>query len=385
MTPWHSRPALAALALLLAACAGPRPAPGTDSPYAGLHTELAAHRAAEKSGPVAELPPEVAASLLPPLALELPKAPERRFDIDVREVDARTFFMSLLHDSAENIVVHPAVAGTLTLSLRNVTVADVLASVRDVYGYDVRRGAAGWQVFPAAPAVAHVQRELHQPQPRRPHRDPRQLRPAARRQRRGRQQRQHRRWPGRGQPRQQPDRNHHQQQILDRARTIATSHRRRRHRRGWRAGPRRRQPRRLRRRQRRSRRGRQSAYRPRPRARHAGGAARSGILPPVAAGQRHPPGAARGQDPRGRALRRLPDRHQLGRAGQAGQRQEHRRRHDRRWAVLQPGQLRDPRPDRRPQSGGAAADRQHADFGLRSACSRWSREPSTTSPPSSSC
>jgi len=150
MTPWHSRPALAALALLLAACAGPRPAPGTDSPYAGLHTELAAHRAAEKSGPVAELPPEVAASLLPPLALELPKAPERRFDIDVREVDARTFFMSLLHDSAENIVVHPAVAGTLTLSLRNVTVADVLASVRDVYGYDVRRGAAGWQVFPAA-------------------------------------------------------------------------------------------------------------------------------------------------------------------------------------------------------------------------------------------
>lgn len=150
MTPWHSRPALAALALLLAACAGPRPAPGTDSPYAGLRTELAAHRAAEKSGPVAELPPEVAASLLPPLTLELPKAPERRFDIDVREVDARTFFMSLLHDSAENIVVHPAVAGTLTLSLRNVTVADVLASVRDVYGYDVRRGAAGWQVFPAA-------------------------------------------------------------------------------------------------------------------------------------------------------------------------------------------------------------------------------------------
>lgn len=154
MMPWYSHPALAALALLLAACAGPRPVPGADSPYTGLRAELAAHRAAEKSGPAAgqppALPPEVAASLLPPLALELPKAPERRFDIDVREVDARTFFMSLLHDSAENIVVHPAVAGTLTLSLRNVTVADVLASVRDVYGYDVRRGTAGWQVFPAA-------------------------------------------------------------------------------------------------------------------------------------------------------------------------------------------------------------------------------------------
>ncbi len=154
MTPSRSRPALAALALLLAACAGTAPAPGRDSPSAGLRTDLAAHEAAARAelaaGQPPELPPDVAASLLPPLALELPKAPERRFDIDVREVDARTFFMSLLHDSAENIVVHPAVAGTLTLSLRNVTVADVLASVRDVYGYDVRRGAAGWQVFPAA-------------------------------------------------------------------------------------------------------------------------------------------------------------------------------------------------------------------------------------------
>ncbi len=140
------RPTLAVLALLLAACASPRPAPGPDSPYTQLREELAAQRQAAP----AEVPAEVAASLLPPVAIEMPRAPEHRFDIDVREVDARTFFMSLLHDSAENIVVHPAVSGTLTLSLRNVSVADVLTSVRDVYGYDVRRGPAGWQVFPAA-------------------------------------------------------------------------------------------------------------------------------------------------------------------------------------------------------------------------------------------
>lgn len=139
------RPTLAVLALLLAACASPRPAPGPDSPYTQLREELAAQRQAAP----AEVPAEVAASLLPPVAIEMPRAPEHRFDIDVREVDARTFFMSLLHDSAENIVVHPAVSGTLTLSLRNVNVADVLTSVRDVYGYDVRRGPAGWQVFPA--------------------------------------------------------------------------------------------------------------------------------------------------------------------------------------------------------------------------------------------
>ncbi|MBC9073710.1 pilus (MSHA type) biogenesis protein MshL [Thauera sp. CAU 1555] len=142
-----ARPALAALALALAACASPRPGQGPDSPYAQLRSEIAAQAPAAQD---AALPPEVAAALLPPVAIDIPKAPERRFDIDVRDVDARTFFMSLLHDSAENIVVHPAVDGTLTLSLRNVSVPEVLTAVRDVYGYDVRRSSAGWQVFPAA-------------------------------------------------------------------------------------------------------------------------------------------------------------------------------------------------------------------------------------------
>jgi MSHA biogenesis protein MshL len=142
-----ARPALAALALALAACASPRPGQGPDSPYAQLRSEIAAQAPAAQD---AALPPEVAAALLPPVAIDIPKAPEHRFDIDVRDVDARTFFMSLLHDSAENIVVHPAVGGTLTLSLRNVSVPEVLTAVRDVYGYDVRRSSAGWQVFPAA-------------------------------------------------------------------------------------------------------------------------------------------------------------------------------------------------------------------------------------------
>lgn len=139
-------PALLA-ALLLAACATPRPALNGESPSDRLRAEIAA---SQPPAAAAEVPPDVAASLLPPVSLEIPRAPEHRFDIDVREVEARTFFMSLLHDSEENIVVHPAVSGTLTLSLRNVSVADVLTAVRDVYGYDVRRSSAGWQVFPAA-------------------------------------------------------------------------------------------------------------------------------------------------------------------------------------------------------------------------------------------
>ncbi|AVZ79749.1 pilus (MSHA type) biogenesis protein MshL [Zoogloeaceae bacteirum Par-f-2] len=143
--PLHAT--LAAVALILSACAAPRPIHDPGSPASQLREEIAARSQAPTS---AALPPEVAAALLPPLPAELPKAPERRFDIDVRDVDARSFFVSLLHDTGANIVVHPAVSGTLSLSLRNVTVAEVMDAVRDVYGYDIRRNRAGWQVFPAA-------------------------------------------------------------------------------------------------------------------------------------------------------------------------------------------------------------------------------------------
>lgn len=138
---------VAVLALALGACATPRPELSGASPSEQVRAEIAASAAAPSR---ADIPPEVIASLLPPVSRELPRPPENRFDIDVHEVDARSFFLSLLHDTSENIVVHPSVAGTLTLSLRNVTVGDTLEAVRDVYGYDIRRTQSGWQVFPAA-------------------------------------------------------------------------------------------------------------------------------------------------------------------------------------------------------------------------------------------
>ncbi len=138
----------AALALLLGGCATPRPDLNGQSPSDQVLAELndlETHASSAQAG----MPAEVLSALLPPVSRELPPVREHRFDIDVHEVDARTFFLSLLSDSGANIVVHPSVSGTLTLSLRNVTVADTLEAVRDVFGYDIRRSATGWQVFPA--------------------------------------------------------------------------------------------------------------------------------------------------------------------------------------------------------------------------------------------
>jgi MSHA biogenesis protein MshL len=72
------------------------------------------------------------------------------FNISVHDVDAREFFMSLVVDSHENMVVHPDVSGHITLELKDVNVAQVLSTVQKVYGYDYTRTDIGYLIYPAS-------------------------------------------------------------------------------------------------------------------------------------------------------------------------------------------------------------------------------------------
>jgi MSHA biogenesis protein MshL len=82
--------------------------------------------------------PAVMDALLPPTNT---LANEPRFDLNVIDADARAFFLSLAAGTDYNIVVHPDVAGKLSLQLRNVSMPEVLTIARDVYGYEfVRSG-----------------------------------------------------------------------------------------------------------------------------------------------------------------------------------------------------------------------------------------------------
>jgi len=93
-------------------------------------------------------PASVQAALIPPLALDAPVQAGPRFDVAANDMPAREFFLSLMDSAGQNLLVHPEVTGNITFSLRNVTLEEVLAAVRDSYGYDFRRTSYGYQVLP---------------------------------------------------------------------------------------------------------------------------------------------------------------------------------------------------------------------------------------------
>jgi MSHA biogenesis protein MshL len=142
---------LALLGVMLASCQIPpaRDSQNLESITAALEDSIAGTTAL----PAVTTPPEVAAALLPPVGSGIPAVlPEvrTRFDVSVKATPASEFFMSLVKGTGLNMVVHPDVDGEISISLRDVTLEEVMATVRDVYGYRFRRHGNTYQVFPAS-------------------------------------------------------------------------------------------------------------------------------------------------------------------------------------------------------------------------------------------
>ncbi len=140
------------ITLLLTSCSTKPPRGGSVADEINKSLQKITQQASVKNKP-GTLPPEVSAALMPPLNIEfsgISQAPiERRFDITVDRVNARTFFMSLVKDTPYNMVAHPGVTGKISLSMKNVTINEVMETVRTVYGYEFNRTRNGYEVLPA--------------------------------------------------------------------------------------------------------------------------------------------------------------------------------------------------------------------------------------------
>ncbi|MGR5148560.1 pilus (MSHA type) biogenesis protein MshL [Photobacterium alginatilyticum] len=104
------------------------------------------------SRPLVELPSAVSADLMPTLDsgdYVSSTALEKRFRVNARNVDARAFFGSLVKGTPFNMVLHPEVKGRISLTLKDVTLDEVLEVVSDIYGYNTTRKGNIIQIFPA--------------------------------------------------------------------------------------------------------------------------------------------------------------------------------------------------------------------------------------------
>ena len=141
------------LAVLLAACSNnplmrTSQATSTDAATA-IDEALAEAEAEQRRKARAEamsdrVPPDVSAALMP--SLSSPTNDEDRFDVNASGLAAAPFFEALVEGSRYNVVIHPDVAATIDLRLKEVTVPEVMEIAGDLYGLDIQRSGRLFRV-----------------------------------------------------------------------------------------------------------------------------------------------------------------------------------------------------------------------------------------------
>jgi MSHA biogenesis protein MshL len=108
------------------------------------------NKAMERKAPVQ--PDTVTQALMPALRADFPKASapiEPRFDLVVNNAPAQQVFLSIVSGTRYSMLVHPSVAGVISVNLKDVTISEAMDSIREVYGYEYRTEGTRIYVLPA--------------------------------------------------------------------------------------------------------------------------------------------------------------------------------------------------------------------------------------------
>lgn len=140
--PWH----VAFIIPMLSACSSTN----TVSPAEKAAADLKANQVEDRR-PL-EVPAAVSADLFTPQAIPAREQPQQsapRFNVSALNVPMADFLASLVADSAYSVMVHPEVGGQISLQLKQVTVAEVMQQLQQMYGFDIRLQGNIYSVYPA--------------------------------------------------------------------------------------------------------------------------------------------------------------------------------------------------------------------------------------------
>lgn len=140
--PWH----VAFIIPMLSACSSTN----TVSPAEKAAADLKANQVEDRR-PL-EVPAAVSADLFTPQAIparEQPLQSAPRFNVSALNVPMADFLASLVADSTYSVMVHPEVGGQISLQLKQVTVAEVMQQLQQMYGFDIRLQGNIYSVYPA--------------------------------------------------------------------------------------------------------------------------------------------------------------------------------------------------------------------------------------------
>jgi MSHA biogenesis protein MshL len=139
------------LVLCLGACTTNQPIQGTaiDDMNVALHQGEASNKELLKIDDKRN-PSQISKALVPDLKARSPRRnyQQRRFDIAVKNVPAQQFYPGLFKDTPMSVVVSPEIQGNITLSLKQVSIEQVLQTLEDVYGYAYSPIPGGFEILP---------------------------------------------------------------------------------------------------------------------------------------------------------------------------------------------------------------------------------------------